>query len=104
MWAHLLAKHPEEPWPDGMQMISGRGDGGRHHWIRRPRGLLRMPHWLTENGVELKLHSDPWEVAHRSKPLLPQHNYPLLPGHGYKHAMCRKPGSPLPHRSEAEAA
>jgi hypothetical protein len=55
-WRQLLAEHPEEPWPDGMQMVSGRGDGGRHHWMRRPPGLLRMPWWLAENGVELKLH------------------------------------------------
>jgi hypothetical protein len=56
VWARRLAKYPEEPWPEGMQDISGRGDGGLHLWLRRPPGLLRMPLWLSENGVELKLH------------------------------------------------
>jgi hypothetical protein len=48
----FLAEHP--PLPDTLTVISGRGDGGRHMYYRRPYGKLRK---LIVKGLDIKTNT-----------------------------------------------
>ena len=51
-WARLLDEHPDEPWPECLTTISGRGDGGRHMYVRRPPGRITAER--LGPGIDLK--------------------------------------------------
>lgn len=77
-WAELQrAYHPIE---SARRHVSGRGDGGTHHWFKRPAGKLsakKLHEWAKNNGVGQAVGKRSWtsgiDILHHD------HRYSILP-------------------------
>jgi replicative DNA helicase len=77
-WAELERHY--QPISAGRTHLSGRGDGGAHHWFRAPNGptsIKPLRDWASRNGVGHKAGNNSWtsgiDILHHN------HRYTILP-------------------------
>jgi hypothetical protein len=77
-WAELERHY--QPITAGRTHLSGRGDGGAHHWFRAPNGptsIKPLRDWANKHGVGHKAGNNSWtsgiDILHHN------HRYTILP-------------------------